>query len=237
MTPRLASRRGGTAKASTGSAQLAATTSNTVTRPEYRAFTTHSFSLVAPRHACLESERNSIAGGINSPPDNTGSRGSVEAGASWAILPPSRRLAPPPAVWATRLRSCLAQYPAPAATWGGLNGRPPQPPIGFVEDGTRAGRTTAGNTHCPHRKQRVEVANATGRLHLHARRGVLPHQSQILHRGAASAVAGGGLHPVNPKLTADLDLPPLNGTTSRERIWGWSKPREATNATRKEGTG
>ena len=34
-----------------------------------------------------------------------------------------------------------------------------------------------------------------------------------------------------------LDLPPLNGTTSRERIWGWSKPREATNATRKEGTG
>ncbi len=35
----------------------------------------------------------------------------------------------------------------------------------------------------------------------------------------------------------DIDLPPLNGTTSRERIWGWSKPREATNATRKEGTG
>jgi hypothetical protein len=34
-----------------------------------------------------------------------------------------------------------------------------------------------------------------------------------------------------------LDLPPLNSTTSRERIWGWSKPREATNATRKEGTG
>jgi hypothetical protein len=33
------------------------------------------------------------------------------------------------------------------------------------------------------------------------------------------------------------DLPPLNGTTSRERIWEWSKPREATNATRKEGTG
>ena len=33
------------------------------------------------------------------------------------------------------------------------------------------------------------------------------------------------------------DLPPLNGTASRERIWGWSKPREATNATRKEGTG
>jgi len=34
-----------------------------------------------------------------------------------------------------------------------------------------------------------------------------------------------------------IDLPPLNGTASRERIWGWSKPREATNATRKEGTG
>ena len=33
------------------------------------------------------------------------------------------------------------------------------------------------------------------------------------------------------------DLPPLNGTASRERIWGCSKPREATNATRKEGTG
>ena len=33
-----------------------------------------------------------------------------------------------------------------------------------------------------------------------------------------------------------FDLPPLNSTTSRERIWGWSKPREATNATRKEGT-
>ena len=35
----------------------------------------------------------------------------------------------------------------------------------------------------------------------------------------------------------ESDLPPLNSTTSRERIWGWSKPREATNATRKEGTG
>ena len=34
-----------------------------------------------------------------------------------------------------------------------------------------------------------------------------------------------------------IDLPPLNGTAPRERIWGWSKPREATNATRKEGTG
>jgi hypothetical protein len=33
------------------------------------------------------------------------------------------------------------------------------------------------------------------------------------------------------------DLPPLNSAASRERIWGWSKPREATNATRKEGTG
>ena len=33
------------------------------------------------------------------------------------------------------------------------------------------------------------------------------------------------------------DLPPLNGTTSREIIWSWCKPREATNATRKEGTG
>ena len=33
------------------------------------------------------------------------------------------------------------------------------------------------------------------------------------------------------------DLPPLNSTASRERIWGRSKPREATNATRKEGTG
>ena len=33
------------------------------------------------------------------------------------------------------------------------------------------------------------------------------------------------------------DLPPLNGTASRERIWAWSKPREAINATRKEGTG
>ena len=38
-------------------------------------------------------------------------------------------------------------------------------------------------------------------------------------------------------VTLEGDLPPLNGTTSRERIWGWSKPREATNATRKEGTG
>jgi glycosyltransferase involved in cell wall biosynthesis len=34
-----------------------------------------------------------------------------------------------------------------------------------------------------------------------------------------------------------FDLPPLNSTTSRERNWEWSKPREATNATRKEGTG
>jgi site-specific DNA-cytosine methylase len=38
-------------------------------------------------------------------------------------------------------------------------------------------------------------------------------------------------------VTLHPDLPPLNSTTSRERIWGWSKPREATNATRKEGTG
>jgi len=36
---------------------------------------------------------------------------------------------------------------------------------------------------------------------------------------------------------AKSDLPPLNSTTSRETIWGRSKPREATNATRKEGTG
>ena len=33
----------------------------------------------------------------------------------------------------------------------------------------------------------------------------------------------------------ECDLPPLNGTASRERIWGWRKPREATNATLKEG--
>jgi len=57
MTPRLASRRGGTAKASTGSAQLAATISNAITRPEYRAFTNHFLSLAAPRHTCLKSER------------------------------------------------------------------------------------------------------------------------------------------------------------------------------------
>jgi len=38
-------------------------------------------------------------------------------------------------------------------------------------------------------------------------------------------------------IVCTTDLPPLNSTTSRERIWGWSKPREATNATRKEGTG
>ena len=42
---------------------------------------------------------------------------------------------------------------------------------------------------------------------------------------------------VRYKQTVFGDLPPLNGTASRERIWGWSKPREATNATRKEGTG
>ena len=35
----------------------------------------------------------------------------------------------------------------------------------------------------------------------------------------------------------DSTCPPLNSTTSRERIWGWNKPREAINATRKEGTG
>ena len=40
-----------------------------------------------------------------------------------------------------------------------------------------------------------------------------------------------------PLLFCGGDLSPLNGTASRERIWGWSKPREATNATRKEGTG
>jgi hypothetical protein len=34
-----------------------------------------------------------------------------------------------------------------------------------------------------------------------------------------------------------LDLPRLNSTAPRERIWVWSKPREATNATRKEKTG
>jgi len=35
---------------------------------------------------------------------------------------------------------------------------------------------------------------------------------------------------------ATTDRPPLNGTASRETIWGRSKPREAINATRKEGT-
>ena len=41
----------------------------------------------------------------------------------------------------------------------------------------------------------------------------------------------------DPEFAPEVDLPPLNSTISRERIWGWSKPREATNATRKEGTG
>ena len=39
------------------------------------------------------------------------------------------------------------------------------------------------------------------------------------------------------RIMPPTDLPPLNSTTSRERIWGWSKPREAINATRKEGIG
>ena len=43
--------------------------------------------------------------------------------------------------------------------------------------------------------------------------------------------------PAHLNTESTFDLPPLNSTTSRERIWGWSKPREATNATRKEGTG
>jgi len=43
--------------------------------------------------------------------------------------------------------------------------------------------------------------------------------------------------PLTSKTDRMIDLPPLNSTTSRERIWGWSKPREATNATRKEGIG
>ena len=30
------------------------------------------------------------------------------------------------------------------------------------------------------------------------------------------------------------DLPPFNSTASRERIWWWSKPREAAHATRTE---
>ena len=51
---------------------------------------------------------------------------------------------------------------------------------------------------------------------------------------SCGVLAMSGAH--SPK-TGPLDLPPLNGTASRETIWGWSEPREATNATRKEGTG
>ena len=46
-----------------------------------------------------------------------------------------------------------------------------------------------------------------------------------------------GLAKTCKRLNIPSDLPPLNSTTSRERIWGWSKPREAINATRKEGIG
>jgi hypothetical protein len=42
----------------------------------------------------------------------------------------------------------------------------------------------------------------------------------------------------NPTSEIAMNPVPLsNGTTSRERVWGWSKPREASSATRKEGTG
>jgi hypothetical protein len=37
------------------------------------------------------------------------------------------------------------------------------------------------------------------------------------------------------KLEIFADLPPLSGTASREIVRDWSKPGEATNATRKEG--
>ena len=52
------------------------------------------------------------------------------------------------------------------------------------------------------------------------------------------AVAKSAVVEVNRQVAVtEVDLPPFNSTSSRERIWGWSKPREATNATRKEGTG
>ena len=54
---------------------------------------------------------------------------------------------------------------------------------------------------------------------------------------SGNAVAKSATNPNTGFAPSFYDLPPLNSTISRERIWGWSKPREATNATRKEGTG
>ncbi len=75
-------------------------------------------------------------------------------------------------------------------------------------------------------------------------RHVIPEKGNYLVGPAASArlsLTTGPDRPLWPRLADRLpgasDLPPFNGTTSRERIWVWSKPKEATNATRKGGTG
>lgn len=85
-----------------------------------------------------------------------------------------------------------------------LAGRMSQPSVGLFENLLGARGTTAGHTEFSGLQKRVEIADATGSLHLHARRGVLPHQGQILHRSAAAAEASGRLDPVDTQITAHL---------------------------------
>ncbi len=74
----------------------------------------------------------------------------------------------------------------------------------------------------------------------HALRADNKGRKQVVHNGylPARTIMTGELIPwLYLKGISTGDLPPFNGTTSRERIWVWSKPKEATNATRKGGTG
>src|SRR6187402_601319 len=79
----------------------------------------------------------------------------------------------------------------------------------FVEEFAGAAASASGGGNGSHLQQRVDVADAAGRLYLDVRRTVLPHQLQVFKRRAAGAVAGRGLHPIDADRGADftdLDL-------------------------------
>lgn len=85
-----------------------------------------------------------------------------------------------------------------------LDRGPGQPPIGLVENLPGATCPTAGHPQFPPGEEPVEIADTTGRLHLHVRSRMLPHQGQVRQSGTAGAESGRGLHPVDTKLATDL---------------------------------
>src|SRR5207247_2159159 len=84
----------------------------------------------------------------------------------------------------------------------------------FVENGRGRRRAAAARAELPDANQPVEIADASRRLDLHARRAVRPHQREIVLGRALvvvtaaglldEAVAGGGFDPIRAGPLADL---------------------------------